>query len=99
MPPERADGNTLDDKDERYARTSESRYRVPEWTSETVRLPKIRHVEGFFAGEAVSPGRHPHLRWRRPDAAIEVAAKHADTLRCGRILRTGAMSPGARSCH
>jgi alkanesulfonate monooxygenase len=65
----RQDGNTLDDKDERYARTSEFLDILrAEWTSEQ---PfdydgKYYKVEkGVFASEAPSSRRHLHLRRRR----------------------------------
>jgi alkanesulfonate monooxygenase len=78
----RAGGNTLDDKDERYARTSEFLDIVRlEWTSEK---PfdydgKYYKVEkGFSQVKPYHPGGI-YTFGGGSDAAIEVAAKHADT--------------------
>ena len=79
----RQDGNTLDDKDERYARTSEFLDIVrAEWTSEK---PfdydgKYYKVEkGFSQVKPVQPGGIHTFVGGGSDAAIEVAGKHADT--------------------
>ena len=62
------DGNTIDDKDERYARTDEFLDVVrAEWTSEKPfsyegKYYKVR--ERLFAGEALSQHRHSDLRGR-----------------------------------
>jgi alkanesulfonate monooxygenase len=79
----RADGNTLDDKDERYARTSEFLDIVrAEWTSEK---PfdydgKYYKVEkGFSQIKPYQPGGIYTFVGGGSDAAIEVAGKHADT--------------------
>jgi alkanesulfonate monooxygenase len=79
----RADGNTLDDKDERYARTSEFLDIVRlEWTSEK---PfdydgKYYKVEkGFSQVKPYRPAGIYTFVGGGSDAAIEVAAKHADT--------------------
>src|SRR5581483_12222689 len=78
----RQDGNTLDDKDERYARTSEFLDIVRlEWTSEK---PfdydgKYYRVRGAFS--TVKPYQKdgiPVFIAGASDAAIEVAGKHAD---------------------
>jgi len=79
----RQDGNTLDDKDERYARTSEFLDIVrAEWTSEK---PfdydgKYYKVEKGFSQVKPyhSSGIHTFVGGGS-DAAIEVAGKHADT--------------------
>ena len=79
----RQDGNTLDDKDERYARTSEFLDIVrAEWTSEK---PfdydgKYYKVEkGFSQIKPHQPGGIYTFVGGGSDAAIEVAGKHADT--------------------
>src|SRR5438067_1312411 len=79
----RQDGNTLDDKDERYARTGEFLDIVrAEWTSEQ---PfdydgKYYKVEkGFSQVKPYHPGGIYTFVGGGSDAAIEVAAKHADT--------------------
>ena len=79
----RQDGNTLDDKDERYARTSEFLDIVrAEWTSEK---PfdydgKYYKVEkGFSQVKPYHPGGIYTFVGGGSDAAIEVAGKHADT--------------------
>ena len=79
----RQDGNTLDDKDERYARTSEFLDIVrAEWTSEQ---PfdydgKYYKVEkGFSHVKPHHPGGIYTFVGGGSDAAIEVAGKHADT--------------------
>src|SRR5215471_12956698 len=78
----RQDGNTLDDKDERYARTSEFLDIVrAEWTSEK---PfdydgKYYRVRGAFS--TVKPYQKdgiPVFIAGASDAAIEVAGRHAD---------------------
>ena len=77
------DGNTIDDKDERYARTSEFLDVVrAEWTSEKPfsYSGKYYQVENGFA--QVKPYRPEGIRiyfGGASDAAIEVAGKHADT--------------------
>ena len=80
----RADGNTLDDKDERYARTSEFLDIVRlEWTSEKPFDYDGKYYqgrEGLFAGEAVSPRRHLHpSSAAAPMPRSRSPAKHADT--------------------
>ena len=80
----RQDGNTLDDKDERYARTSEFLDIVRlEWTSEKPFNYSGKYYTGrerLFAGEAVSQkGGIYTFVGGGSDAAIEVAGKHADT--------------------
>jgi len=76
------DGNTIDDKDERYARTDEFLDVVrAEWTSEKP-FPITANTTGLrtaFRSEALSQRRHSDLCGRCIDAAIEVAGKHADT--------------------
>jgi alkanesulfonate monooxygenase len=77
------DGNTIDDKDERYARTSEFLDVVrAEWTSDKpFTYPgKYYQVENGFS--QVKPYRPEGIRiyfGGASDAAIEVAGKHADT--------------------
>ncbi len=77
------DGNTVDDKDERYARTSEFLDVVrAEWTSEKpfTYAGKYYQVENGFS--QVKPYRPEGIRiyfGGASDAAIEVAGKHADT--------------------
>ncbi len=65
----RQDGNTLDDKDERYARTSEFLDVLQlEWTSDkpfTYKRQVLPGRERVLAGEAVSPRGHPDLFRRR----------------------------------
>jgi alkanesulfonate monooxygenase len=79
----RADGNTLDDKDERYARTSEFLDIVRlEWTSEKPfdYHGKFYKVEkGFSQVKPYHPGGIYTFVGGGSDAAIEVAARHADT--------------------
>src|SRR6201993_2313691 len=79
----RQDGNTLDDKDERYARTSEFLDIVRlEWTSEKPfdYAGKYYRVEkGFSQIKPVQKGGIYTFVGGGSDAAIEVAAKHADT--------------------
>jgi alkanesulfonate monooxygenase len=79
----RQDGNTLDDKDERYARTSEFLDIVRlEWTSEKPfdYLGKYYKVEkGFSQVKPVQKGGIYTFVGGGSDAAIEVAGKHADT--------------------
>jgi alkanesulfonate monooxygenase len=79
----RQDGNTIDDKDERYARTSEFLDVVrAEWTSAKpfTYSGKYYQVENGFS--QVKPHRPEGIRiyfGGASDAAIEVAGKHADT--------------------
>jgi alkanesulfonate monooxygenase len=79
----RQDGNTLDDKDERYARTSEFLDIVrSEWTSDKPfsYAGKYYQVENGFS--QVKPYRPEGIRiyfGGASDAAIEAAGKHADT--------------------
>jgi len=79
----RQDGNTLDDKDERYARTSEFLDIVRlEWTSEKPfdYSGKYYRVEkGFSLVKPVQPGGIYTFVGGGSDAAVEVAGKHADT--------------------
>jgi alkanesulfonate monooxygenase len=77
------DGNTVDDKDERYARTSEFLDVVrAEWTSEKpfTYSGKYYQVEnGFSQVKPYRPGGIRIYFGGASDAAIEVAGKHADT--------------------
>jgi alkanesulfonate monooxygenase len=79
----RQDGNTIDDKDERYARTSEFLDIVrAEWTSAKPfsYAGKYYQVENGFS--QVKPYRAEGIRiyfGGASDAAIEVAGKHADS--------------------
>jgi alkanesulfonate monooxygenase len=79
----RQDGNTLDDKDERYARTSEFLDVLrAEWTSDEPFSygGKYYQVENGFS--QVKPYRPEGIRiyfGGASDAAIDVAGKHADT--------------------
>ena len=79
----RQDGNTIDDKDERYARTSEFLDVVrAEWSSTKpfTYSGKYYQVENGFS--QVKPYRPEGIRiyfGGASDAAIEVAGKHADT--------------------
>ena len=79
----RQDGNTIDDKDERYARTSEFLDVVrSEWSSTKpfTYSGKYYQVENGFS--QVKPYRPEGIRiyfGGASDAAIEVAGKHADT--------------------
>src|ERR1700732_4499628 len=79
----RADGNTLDDKDERYARTDEFLDIVrAEWTSEKPfdYNGKYYKVEkGFSQIKPYQAGGIYTFVGGGSDAAIEVAGKHADT--------------------
>src|SRR5438270_1956842 len=79
----RQDGNTLDDKDERYARTSEFLDVVrSEWTSEKPfdYNGKYYKVEkGLSQIKPYQPGGIYTFVGGGSDAAIEVAGKHADT--------------------
>src|SRR6266576_6813536 len=79
----RQDGNTLDDKDERYARTSKFLDVVRrEWSSEKPfdYKGKYYHVEkGFSQIKPYHPGGIYTFVGGGSDAAIEVAGKHADT--------------------
>lgn len=77
------DGNTIDDKDERYARTSEFLDVVrAEWASEKpfTYSGKYYQVEnGFSQVKPYQPGGIRIYFGGASDAAIEVAGKHADT--------------------
>jgi alkanesulfonate monooxygenase len=79
----RQDGNTLDDKDERYARTSEFLDIVrAEWTSDKPFSYGGKHYRLENAFSQVKPYRPAGIRiyfGGASDAAIEVAGKHADT--------------------
>jgi alkanesulfonate monooxygenase len=79
----RQDGNTIDDKEERYARTSEWLDVIKaEWTSEQPfdYAGKYYQVErGFSQVKPYSPEGIPVFVGGASDAAIEVAGKHADT--------------------
>ena len=79
----RQDGNTLDDKDERYARTSEFLDVVRlEWTSEKPfnYSGKYYNVEnGFSQVKPLQKGGIYTFVGGGSDAAIEVSGKHADT--------------------
>ncbi|TWA89052.1 LLM class flavin-dependent oxidoreductase [Bradyrhizobium stylosanthis] len=79
----RQDGNTLDDKDERYARTSEFLDVVRlEWTSEKPfnYSGKYYTVEnGFSQVKPQQTGGIYTFVGGGSDAAIEVSGKHADT--------------------
>ena len=79
----RQDGNTLDDKDERYARTSEFLDVVRlEWTSEKPfnYSGKYYTVEnGFSQVKPLQKGGIYTFAGGGSDAAIEVSGKHADT--------------------
>jgi len=78
----RQDGNTLDDKDERYARTSEFLDIVrAEWTSERPFDYDGRYYRVRGAFSTVKPYQKdgiPVFIAGASDAAIEVAGKHAD---------------------
>jgi alkanesulfonate monooxygenase len=77
------DGNTVDDKDERYARTSEFLDVVrAEWTSEKPFTYSGKHYQVEKGFSQVKPYRPEGIRiyfGGASDAAIEVAGKHADT--------------------
>jgi alkanesulfonate monooxygenase len=79
----RQDGNVIDDKDERYARTSEFLDVVrAEWTSAKpfTYSGKYYQVEnGFSQVKAYRPEGIRIYFGGASDAAIEVAGKHADT--------------------
>lgn len=79
----RQDGNTLDDKDERYARTSEFLDVVKlEWTSEKPfnYSGKYYNVEnGFSQVKPLQKAGIYTFVGGGSDAAIDVAGKHADT--------------------
>jgi alkanesulfonate monooxygenase len=79
----RQDGNTVDDKDERYARTSEFLDVVRlEWTSKKPFTYKGRYYQVENGFSQVKPYRSEGIRiyfGGASDAAIEVAGKHADT--------------------
>src|SRR6202023_4384506 len=77
------DGNTLDDKDERYARTDEFLDIVrSEWTSEKPFSYHGKYYQVQNGFSQVKPYRPEGIRifvGGASDAAIEVAGKHADT--------------------
>src|SRR6202167_495101 len=77
------DGNTLDDKDERYARTDEFLDIVrSEWTSEKPFSYHGKYYQvqnGFSQVKPVRSEGIPIFVGGASDAAIEVAGKHADT--------------------
>ena len=78
------DGNTLDDKDERYARTNEFLDVVrAEWTSEKPFDYRRQILHGrkaaFRRSNRISPAASHTFVGGGSDAAIEVAGKHADT--------------------
>lgn len=79
----RQDGNTLDDKDERYARTSEFLDVVRlEWTSDKPFTYKGKYYQVENGFSQVRPYRPEGIRvyfGGASDAAIDVAGKHADT--------------------
>ncbi|MDB5620824.1 LLM class flavin-dependent oxidoreductase [Tardiphaga sp.] len=79
----RQDGNTIDDKDERYARTDEWLEVIKqEWRSEKPfsYSGKYYQVEnGFSQVKPFNPAGIPIFVGGASDAAIEVAGKHADT--------------------
>ena len=83
----RADGNTLDDKDERYARTSEFLDIVrAEWTSEKPFDYDGKYYHGrkrLFAGQAASPGGIPSLSAAAPMPRSRSRASMPTHLRCG----------------
>jgi alkanesulfonate monooxygenase len=77
------DGNTIDDKDERYARTDEFLDVVQaEWTSEkpfSYNGKYYRVENGFSQVKPYHAEGIPIFVGGASDAAIEVAGKHADT--------------------
>jgi alkanesulfonate monooxygenase len=77
------DGNVIDDKDERYARTSEFLDVVrSEWTSEEPFSYNGKYYQVRNGFSQVKPYRSegiPIFVGGASDAAIEVAGKHADT--------------------
>jgi alkanesulfonate monooxygenase len=79
----RQDGNTLDDKDERYARTDEFLDVLrAEWTSEKPFSYDGKYYKVQNGFSQVKPFRSagiPVFVGGASDAAIEVAGKHADT--------------------
>ncbi|MEH2468809.1 alkanesulfonate monooxygenase [Nitrobacteraceae bacterium AZCC 2161] len=79
----RQDGNTIDDKDERYARTDEWLDVIKaEWSSDKPfnYAGKYYQVEnGFSQIKPYHPEGIPVFVGGASDAAIEVAGKHADT--------------------
>ncbi|MDB5654707.1 MAG: alkanesulfonate monooxygenase [Tardiphaga sp.] len=79
----RQDGNAIDDKDERYARTSEWLDVIKqEWSSDKPfsYSGKYYQVEnGFSQVKPYRPEGIPVFVGGASDAAIEVAGKHADT--------------------
>src|ERR1700728_1301824 len=78
----RQDGNTLDDKDERYARTSEFLDVVRlEWTSDKPFSYRGKHYQVENAFSQVKPYNPKGIDIYvagASDAAIEVAGRHAD---------------------
>ncbi|MDB5566765.1 MAG: alkanesulfonate monooxygenase [Tardiphaga sp.] len=79
----RQDGNTIDDKDERYARTDEWLDVIKaEWSSDKPfnYAGKYYQIEnGFSQIKPYHPEGIPIFVGGASDAAIEVAGKHADT--------------------
>jgi len=79
----RQDGNTIDDKDERYARTSEWLDVIKaEWTSDKPFNYDGKYYQvqnGFSQVKPYHPEGIPVFVGGASDAAIEVAGKHADT--------------------
>jgi len=79
----RQDGNTVDDKDERYARTSEFLDVVrSEWSSDKPFSYAGKYYQVDYGFSQVKPYRAegiPIFVGGASDAAIEVAGKHADT--------------------
>jgi alkanesulfonate monooxygenase len=77
------DGNTVDDKDERYTRTAEWLDIIKaEWSSDKpfTYNGKYYQVEnGFSQVKPYRPGGIPVFFGGASDAAVEVAGKHADT--------------------
>ena len=77
------DGNTIDDKDERYARTDEFLHIVrSEWSSEKPFSYDGKYYKVQNGFSLVKPHRSegiPIFFGGASDAAIEVAGKHADT--------------------
>src|ERR1700744_6617543 len=83
----RQDGNTLDDKDERYARTDEFLDVLrSEWTSEKPFSYNGKYYQVQNGFSQVKPYRSegiPIFVGGASDAAIEVAGKHADIVALG----------------
>ncbi|MFO1109622.1 MAG: LLM class flavin-dependent oxidoreductase [Bradyrhizobium sp.] len=79
----RQDGNTLDDKDERYARTSEFLDIVRlQWSSDEPFTYKGKYYQVENGYSQVKPYRPDGIRiyfGGASDAAVSVAGKHADT--------------------